>query len=347
MRAFELGVAAILVVALAACTTGDSVSPERPAGMAGMSNGSAGSDAPAVPGDSAAPSGDAAVSTKPDEPAVTEALAVGPFSTCIIDQQQTVSCFGRCGPTGGGGNRNGAPPNLKATAVAVGRSFACALLIEPVDGSTVRCWGGPPADATPKAVDVVEIAAAEGHACARTAAGSVVCWGETTQPPSGLVAKTIAASGAMDCAVAGDDAVQCWGASVALPPADLRAKKVALNSQLTDPAGGPRYGCAIGISDDVRCWGDNPNGVQSVPSGLKAKAIAAARGFACAIDLSDTIVCWGTQPGFGTPVPTNATAKQLSMTFRTAGAVLADGTFSFWGDLRDGRGAPPQGAHAP
>ncbi len=282
------------------------------------------------------------------------ALSVGPFASCLIDDRALVHCFGRCGPSGQGGMRSSAPAGLKASAVAVGRSFACALLTEPEGGSVVRCWGGDPATAAPRTLDAVEIVASGAHACMRNASGAVTCWGATLgdggsapAPPDNLVAKQLAASGAMDCAIASDDAVRCWGAHAAAPPSDWKVKYIALSSQLADPIGGPRFGCAIMLTDDVRCWGDDPGGVQSVPSGLKARAVGAAGAFACAVDLGGKLVCWGNLPRFGQPVPDGVTAKQLSMTFRTAGAVLGDGSFTFWGDTSDQRGAPPSGAHAP
>jgi hypothetical protein len=337
--------AVVFVLAISAC----GVDETGPAPPVGPNDGAVMQVLPTGPdGGPSTPTGDSSVGQEPVKPLLGAAISVGAFATCVIDDQSTVRCFGRCGPNGGGGMRNTAPPGLKARSVAVGRSFACAILAEALDGSVVRCWGGAPADSAPKTTDAVEIAASDDHACIRGASGVVTCWGGTGQDaPAGLVAKALAVSGAMNCAVASDDSVRCWGLRVADPPADLRAKQIAVNSQLADPANGPRFGCAVGLGDDVRCWGDDPGGVQTIPAGQKAQAVGAARGFACAIDLGGQLVCWGTLPRFGQPLPAGVTAKQLSMTFRTAGAVLADRTFTFWGDVSDERGTPPAGAHAP
>jgi len=285
---------------------------------------------------------------------VSVALAVGPFASCIIDDQTNVHCFGMCGPTGQGGMRNTAPAGLKARAVTVGRAFACALLSEPQDGTVVRCWGGDPAGATPKIVDADEIVAAEAHACVRGAGGAVTCWGSVSSDagatpvvPTDLVAKRIAVSGAMDCAILADDSVRCWGSRPIAPPSELKAKRIALSTQLADPAGGPRYGCAVTMSDDVRCWGDDPGGVQTVPSGTKAKDIAVGRSTACALGLDGHVNCWGTQPKYGASPPQDRKATALAMAFRTAAAVLDDHSFAFWGDLTDERGALPAGVKAP
>lgn len=281
-------------------------------------------------------------------------LSVGPFASCIIDDQTNVHCFGRCGPAGQGGSRDVAPAGLKARSVAVGRVFACASLVAAEDGTVVRCWGGGPAAAAPKIADAAEIVAAGDHACARSALGAVTCWGAAQAdagalqlPPGDVVAKGLAASEAMDCAIGADDGIRCWGARPISPPADLKAKRIAVSTQLADPVGGPRYGCAITLGDDVRCWGDDPGGVQTVPQGLKAKEIAVGRSAGCVIALDGGITCWGTTPRFGVAPPQGPKATVLSMAFRTAGAVLDDHSFAFWGDVSDGRGAPPAGVRAP
>jgi hypothetical protein len=309
---------------------------------------------PADGGSVSVNSPDSAGVSMPKSANVSVALSVGPFASCVIDDQRSVHCFGMCGPSGQGGMRNTAPAGLKARAVAVGRAFACALLAEVENGTVLRCWGGDPAGATPKIVEADEIAAAETHACVRNGSGRVTCWGTmsadggaTPAVPADLVAKHIAVSGSMDCAIVVDDSVRCWGSRPVAPPADLKAKRIAVSTQLADPNGGPRYGCAVTTSDDVRCWGDDPGGVQTIPSGIKAKDIAVGRSAACALGLDGHVTCWGVEPKYGANPPQDRKATALSMAFRTAAAVLEDHTFSFWGDLTDERGSLPAGVKAP
>jgi hypothetical protein len=281
-------------------------------------------------------------------------VSVGPFASCVIDENSDVHCFGRCGPTAQGGSRNMAPAGLKARSVAVGNTFACALLTEPQDGTAVRCWGDEAVGTAPKLTDAVELAAGGNHACARNEKGSVTCWGAAPAdggaghaPPTDLVAAQLALSDAMDCAIAGDASVRCWGPRPVTPPSELRAKRIAVSTQLADPVGGPRYGCAVTADGSVRCWGDDPGGVQTVPQALQAKDIAVGRSAACAIALDGSIVCWGTSPRFGAPAPQGRKATAISMSFRSIGAVLEDRSFTFWGDVGDGRGAAPAGVRAP
>lgn len=270
------------------------------------------------------------------QPSRVPVLAVGPFASCATDAEQVVKCAGRCGTTGHGGSRAQAPAGLHAQLLAVGRDFACASLPEPA--GTVQCWGGGAAAEPPGLSDVVELVAGDDHACARSQQGAVSCWGNPAHAaPDGLVAKQLAASGATTCAIVAVDALRCWGPRALVPPADLRATSLAVSSALTDALMGPRFGCAVTLMGDVRCFGDDVGKVQSVPVGLKAKRVSLGRSNACAIGLDDQVTCWGTPVRLGTPLPSKLAAASLSLAFRSAGAVTLDGKLALWGDLSDGR----------
>jgi hypothetical protein len=331
----------VLLGLLLGCRSSDSPEPmSASAGTAGHAGdapstaggGAGGSAGMTAGGSSGSTSGGAA--TVP----ASGALALGPFSSCVVGADQMVKCAGRCGPTGKGGSREQAPAGIAAKSVAVGREFACALLSAPQAGSLVQCWGAGPGAEAPSIADAVEVVAGDEHACTRGAQGAVTCWGDAAHAaPADLVAKALAASGAMTCAIAADDAVRCWGHRPVEPPADLRAAQLAVSSQLTDAKLGPRFACAVTLGGDVRCFGDDPGQVQMVPAGLKAKSIATGRSNACAIALDDTVSCWGLAPRYGTPMPAGLKASRLALSFRSAAAVGLDGKLSFWGDTGDGR----------
>ena len=270
------------------------------------------------------------------QPSRVPVLAVGPFASCATDAEQVVKCAGRCGTTGHGGSRAQAPAGLRARLLAVGREFACAALPEPA--GTVQCWGAGAAAEPPSLSDAVQLVAGDDHACALSDRGAVNCWGNPAHAaPDALLAKQLAASGAMTCAITTDDALRCWGPHAVTPPADLRAANLAVSSALTDPLMGPRFGCAVTLSGDVRCFGDDVGKVQTVPLGLKAKRVSVGRSSACAIGLDDEVVCWGAPVRFGTALPANLAAASLSLAFRSAGAVTLDGKLALWGDVSDGR----------
>ena len=265
-------------------------------------------------------------------------LAVGPFSACLVATDQSVKCAGRCGPAGHGGSRDVAPSNLRARAVAVGREFACVVLPAAGSSGVIQCWGAGPAAEPPSLANSAELVAGDVHACSRDGAGAVTCWGDPAQvAPVGLVAKKLAASGAMTCAIVSDDSIHCWGPHIAQPPADLRAVQLAVSSQLADPAHGPRFGCAVTLAGNVRCFGDDVGGVQTPPTGLLAKQIALGRSSACAITQDNAVQCWGKAGRGAVPQPPGLKALSLSLSFRGAGALTLDGKAVFWGVTGDGR----------
>jgi hypothetical protein len=117
----------------------------------------------------------------------------------------------------------------------------------------------------------------------------------------------------------------------------LKASHLTVSSQLADSKLGPRLGCAVTLSSDVRCFGDDVGKVQTPPSGLKAKRVALGRSHACAIALDDSVICWGSPPARGASPPEQLKASALSLAFRSAGAVTLDHQFVLWGDTSDGR----------
>jgi alpha-tubulin suppressor-like RCC1 family protein len=155
---------------------------------------------------------------------------------------------------------------------------------------TVACWGGGAGtgslgagslDGSPVPVDVlgltdvVQIAGGENTNCARTADGSIYCWG------------------ANDANQVGDGTTTNQPAPVrlALPPA-------------IDIAVGQWHGCAITTGHDVWCWGRNLYGALGdgtfddrptpVPSTLSnAVAISVADDTTCAILGDATVACVG------------------------------------------------------
>lgn len=165
------------------------------------------------------------------------------------------------------------------SAVAVGEGFTCAIVSGAVEcRGTFRNAGAVP---SPVVAGAVELAAGADHACARTAAGAVVCWGSNALgqrggPGDGTVAQPVssgatAISAGTDhtCAVVAG-AVRCWGSRAAGQLGDGLATGFSAAPVVPATAGGavgavtaggtlscaaPAVSSGGGIDDALQCWG--------------------------------------------------------------------------------------------
>ncbi len=249
-----------------------------------------------------------------------------------------------------------------ASDVAVGDGFAC--LVGATAG-TVSCFGReeltPPAGLT-----AVQVQAGSDHACARSAAGAITCWGEAaggrTAPPAGAWVD-MALADAVGCAVDGSGDVTCWGPGVGdRDPAD----SVGVDSL----AIGADHGCGLQADGVVRCWGDDTRFQASTPlvgvqtfdlshrgvgcaatkSGLQCfggtasdpvhavpalsgvTSLAAANRYACAVGADQAISCWGDDGSAQAGVPAGVDWSQIAVTEYGLCAVGVDGALRCWGD---------------
>ncbi len=135
------------------------------------------------------------------------------------------------------------------TQLSAGNEFACALGVD----AKVRCWGNndkgqtgaanPAASATPVVVNglgnVKQISTGNAHACALDDQGNVMCWGDDTNGVvSGVPSST---SRPTPTAVTG------------FPAEVLRLAAVSSSE------------CAILVTNDLWCWGNNEYGQLGVP----------------------------------------------------------------------------------
>ena len=197
-------------------------------------------------------------------------------------------------------------PLLDVTDVALGESHSCAL----TETGRVMCWGygfagrlGNGSEvsspfATPVMIDgggdpaelddVVEIDVGAFHACARLAAGSLVCWGyggagvlgggsfDTevyATPVSGITTATALTTGdEHTCVVLADTTARCWGANhinqLGDGTSDGRNAPVAVRVEtggaaatgFADISAGKEGTCARMTNGGARCWGYGPDG---------------------------------------------------------------------------------------
>lgn len=178
------------------------------------------------------------------------AIAAGFLHTCV-GLYGRVQCWGKndTGQLGDGTTSASQVPVDSTVAIVDFRSIAgssfhsCAVSDSAMVG-TVRCWGwggngrlgnGAAMDAPVPPVDVINVINAkavsvgEGHSCALTADGKVLCWGGN---PWGQLGNGTTMDAAVPGYVLGMDYV------------------VQISS-------GSRHVCAVTVGSEVRCWGDN------------------------------------------------------------------------------------------
>lgn len=172
-----------------------------------------------------------------------------------------------------------------------------------------RVPGLPPA--------IVELAQGRYHACARSAADGLWCWGgnsfgETGQPPGPVVFDPLL--------------------NAELAPPQLDAQRVpVLPSALASVALGDHHGCAL-AGGRVWCWGANDSGqlgdgsaahqsapvaVATLPAGIIA--IAASPHHNCALAGDGGLWCWGNNYAGQVGVAPSATRPTEALPVRVAG----------------------------
>ena len=197
-------------------------------------------------------------------PTNARGISVGAAAVCWADSEGGAGCEYTESPHVTGEELDQVPEG-QFLAIDVSKWSACGVL---ADGS-LTCWG----DGTLPEVEVpagvyTDVAVGYAHACALNEAGGIECWGgahdpdydRILEPPEGQFIE-LAVSSYLACAVRVDGLVSCWGwqyswTGVLEPPTNARFKSV-------DKGGG--VGCGVTRSDEIRCWGNEGNGVLDVP----------------------------------------------------------------------------------
>lgn len=161
----------------------------------------------------------------------------------------------------------------------------------------------------------------DGHTCALTSAGTVLCWGNndfgqlgdgstvdrvspvTVKGLSGRVV-AVAAGGYHTCALTSSGGVECWGINVRGQLGDGTGRNSrspvavsGLASGVSAIASGAGGVCALTSSGGVKCWGmvADDSLVPLDSEGLEGGVTAIAAGLihACAISFGGGVKCWG------------------------------------------------------
>jgi len=271
--------------------------------------------------------------------------------------------------TGGVANQCVATGKSCVSAIATGTSHTCVLR---TDG-TVWCWG---------LNDVGELASSNGD---QTTPSQVL------RLPSGHLVTQISAAEVHSCALIDDNTVWCWGGNDSLqlgqcgasPPASSTKplEVIGYTASVSQPSmptcnptvpftakqitAGGEHNCAIGMDDNLYCWGENQTGAQGgqsgqdpavfddVPGPLKVVfdgpvQVQAGDEYTCVLKDENSVWCFGSNSlgelgNGGTAesfAPINVTgisdASQLVMDDETACVVTRDGGLWCWGNADTG-----------
>jgi hypothetical protein len=224
---------------------------------------------------------------------------------------------------------------LTFSSLDVGAFASCGV----ATGATY-CWGSMAvSDSVPELVagglGFVEVSTGRFHACGRTGAGAVYCWGlnflgqlgngtmtTSTTPVAvtgGLTFTSVSAGGFHTCAVATNQAVYCWGGGAN----GQLGNATDLNSTTPVPAVGNltfksvavglSHACGVTTSNAAYCWGTNSGGELGDPSipiggssnvpvpvqgGLTFLSLSAGQFFNCGVATTGgAAYCWGNGGG--------------------------------------------------
>lgn len=243
--------------------------------------------------------------------------------------------------------------NAGVKAVTSGAYFSCALNrnIDNTN-SAVQCWGNnasgqlgngttidssSPVTISGLTAETVTISTGNQHACAVDNTGALQCWGNNVagQLGNGLTTSSnnpvnvnglasgvtaVTAGYLHTCALTTTGGVKCWGSNSfgqlgnatfanATTPQDV----TGLTNNVVAIQAGSYHTCALTVTGQVSCWGNNSNGqlgtgvgantVSNIPlnvAGLSngIAALAAGHQHSCALSNNKQLQCWGSN-GFG------------------------------------------------
>jgi alpha-tubulin suppressor-like RCC1 family protein len=206
------------------------------------------------------------------------------------------------------------------------------------------CWGALNADEKPLFND---ISVGLAHACGVKVDGSLSCWGwpraNRLQPPQGEF-DFVASGWEHNCALRRDGSILCWGVGLvrdeferdgdfdqSLPPLAVSAGGLVFKSV----EAGAHHNCALSMTDEIRCWGDNRFGQSDAPATNVWIQVDAGGWHSCGLNKETAVVCWGDNRFGQSNVPTSLEGqviKSISTGLTHTCATLEDGQGLCWGD---------------
>jgi LPXTG-motif cell wall-anchored protein len=196
-------------------------------------------------------------------------LAAGGDTTCAVDEAGDTWCWGSDadGQIGDGaaGTGSAASPvkvdtSQEFTQVELGRGHACAV----TERGATWCWGSddhgqlgdnaatadtdvPVRAALPPSVDAWSVSAGGDSTCVVTTLGLSMCWGDNAEGQLGVGDRN-------------DRHVPAKVDQSAMPESPFLAGLGIKGSRIYQISVGTRHACAVDISANAFCWGDNSDG---------------------------------------------------------------------------------------
>jgi alpha-tubulin suppressor-like RCC1 family protein len=312
-------------------------------------------------------------------------LIAGVRTTCGVTAAGAMHCWGSrgFGELGDGQTAYRLVPtrvnSSGLSSVQTGVQFSCGLSSSGV----ARCWGindfgqlgngtltnaSLPTPVTGQASPNAEIAVGYYHACSRTGAGAVMCWGlgdfgrlgngaltnrnVPTTVSGGQTYRSIAAGLDHTCGVTTTGQVQCWGRNLSgqLGTGNVTARNVptavvgVAGITFEEVTAGTFTTCARTTAGAVYCWGENDEGSVGdgtttdrtqpvlINVGAPVARVSTRERSTCAVATTGTMFCWGSNRtgnlGTGSP-PTPI--GQLTPAVVTGGLTFASVRVGFRG----------------
>ncbi|MBL8679965.1 MAG: hypothetical protein JNK05_12400 [Myxococcales bacterium] len=268
-------------------------------------------------------------------------LAAGANHTCARVGGDAIYCWGNSsvGQHGNGSTTDRLVPTStgrSAPSITAGLDFMCEIRA----GGVVACWGAnsslqlgvtttgafsASAIVAPSVVNAQQLALGSSHACLRSAAGHVACWGNANALGAGAGANSLVPLGVIGtnevvavatgathtCARRGNGQLLCWGANNAGQLGDAttvqRTTPVLSAGALraVEVSAGDSFTCATDASGAVHCWGSNTvgqlgdgtttsRGAPAMIAGLaNVTQLSSAGDHTCARRSAGDVLCWG------------------------------------------------------
>ena len=203
-------------------------------------------------------------------------LTVGGKHYCIIEANQSVSCFGN------DDHGQSSPPSGAFTHLSAGMNHTCGL----TTNGSIQCWGWNEYNQTDVPDDTFDLVAAGGkHSCGISTSNTLLCWGgEDSSLPQGVAGAVHLSIGEQQsCIISDKGDWHCWKRDNDGTVLDTVKKE----GNFYKVAAGPDYSCVTDWAGHTYCKGIN----YAYPESDVWVDLRAGLDFLCALDAKGSASC--------------------------------------------------------